>query len=630
MANILGVGKSAIAAAHAGLVTTGHNIANVNTPGYSRQNVIQAAGSAQKVGAGYIGTGTVIMDVRRAYDDLLTGQVRSAQSAEASSAAYLGQIKLVDNMLGDGSSGLSPAIQDFFKSVQGLTSDPLNVATREQVLSQANTISSQFNGMSDQLSASRQSVNNGIVSSVSMINTYAKQISALNDTISRSVSAGETPNDLLDQRDQVITDLSKQIKVSVVSDGKAGFNVFIGNGQPLVVGTKTYELAPKNSLTEQGRMEVAYQGDSQSFILPESSLTGGALGGLFEYRSKTLDVVQASLGRMAMVFSQAFNDQNKLGLDPSGNPGKDVFGIAKPAITPSALNASTAQVSASIVDAKALTSSNYSMKYDGSGYTVTRLSDGSPTTLSSIPQIIDGISFGLQSGAPSAGDEFLIQPTLNGAAEIKVLTSDTRSLAIAGPLVSSANIQNSGSGKIGGIVVDASYMQAPLSAAINLSFTAGASPGSGTLSGFPDGSTVSYISGEEISYGGIKFTISGSPNSGDAFAISPNTAGAKDGSNAIALAAIQSRALIDGQATVSGSYAQIVSSVGNKTRELSSTNSADKKILDQSIESQQSVSGVNLDEEAANLMKYQQAYQAAGKLMQAASAMFDVILSLRG
>lgn len=611
-----------MAAAHAGLATTGHNIANAATPGYSRQAVVQSAAPSQKNGNGYLGGGTVVSDVRRSYNELLTSQVRLAQSSQSASTTYFRGLSTIDNMLGDGSDGLSPAIQDFFKGLQGLSTDPLSAASRQAVLSSGESMSAQFRTFNSQLTDSRENVNSEIVSSVQNINSYAKQIGDLNESISLAISAGQTPNDLLDQRDQAVLELSKEIKVSVVNDGQDGFNVFIGNGQPLVVGAKTYVLTPKNSESEPGRLVVAYRGDTKDFVMPEESVAGGKLGGLFEFRAKTLDLAQNMLGRMAIVFSESMNEQNKLGLDQAGKQGGDIFTVGSPISTPSAKNTSSAIASASIVKASDLTTSNYKMKFDGTNYTVTRMSDGDVTTLSGVPQTIDGVSFGIGSGAPAAGDEFLIQPSAAGAEKFGVKISDVKLIATSAPVVSASPVANVGTGKISDVRVDKTYFGSPLSGPISLTISGS------VISGFPDGSTQAYTPGGSVSYGGMSFSIDGSPAVGDVFTIGPATPGARDGRNAVLLGGLQSANIVGGTTTIQGSFGELVSNVGNKARELSVTSGADTKILNEAVKTQQSESGVNLDEEAANLMKYQQAYQAAGKLMQTANTMFDVLLTL--
>jgi flagellar hook-associated protein 1 FlgK len=627
MTSIYSIGSSALAAAQAGLATTSHNIANAATPGYNRQSIVQTASPGQNLGSGFVGGGTVVSDVRRTYSDLLASQVKSSQSAQSATSTYKAQISQIDNLLADSTSGVAPALQDFFAGLQNLTANPQSASNRQALISSADVLSASFQTLNGQLSESRSSVNAQIVSSTDTINSYAEQIKSLNIAIAQADTTGHAPNDLMDQRDEAVSQLSKQVAVSVVKDGSA-YNVSIGNGQPLVVGTNSFKLVPQMSASDPNRMEVAYQGKNTASVLSEASLSGGVLGGLFEYRSKSLDSAQNSLGRMAIVLADTFNAQHQLGLDQTGQPGGKFFEVATPVTTPNSHNQSTAAASASIVSAQALTGSDYRMQYDGSNYVVTQLSSGASTTLTSIPQTIDGVSFGIATGTPAKGDSFLIQPTIDGASKFSVLLTDVKQIAAASPILTSAPVSNTGSGAISAGVVDKSYLGSPLTAAFSLNFTAGATAGTGTISGFPDGSTQAYSAGNQVSFKGMTFTLSGSPATGDTFKISPNTTGSGDGSNATLLGGLQSDKTVGGTASFQNAYANLVSNIGNKTRELGVTQKANDAIATAAIAAQQSESGVNLDEEAANLLRYQQAYQAAGKMMQTASTLFDTLLSI--
>ena len=445
-------------------------------------------------------------------------------------------------MLSDPSSGLSPTLQDFFSGVQGVATNPTSIPSRQTALSSAETLAGRFNSLGSRLDEIAQGVNSQVLSSVSNINTYAQQLSQLNDAISRAQRAtGQPPNDLLDQRDQLVLDLNKEIKATVVKQGDGDYNVFIGNGQPLVVGVNTFTLTNVTSPTNPQKIEVAYQNrDGSKVIVGESGFVGGKLGGLIEFRNKTLEPAQNALGRVAIGLASTFNAQHRAGYDLSGVAGGDFFVAASPVVTSHTGNTGTAAISASISNAGALTTSDYRLQYDGSNYTLTRLSDNTTTTFASFPQTVDGVDLNLASGTAMAGDSFLIRPTAGGASGFAVAITDPASIAAA--------------------------------------------------------------------------AATGAPG---------------DNRNALLLGALQSaNTLGNGTTTYQGAYSQFVSQVGNKTRELEVTSSAAGKLLSEATLSLQNESGVNLDEEATNLLRYQQAYQAAGKVMQIASQMFDVLLTL--
>jgi len=630
--SILSIGQSAIAAAQAGLNTTGHNIANASTPGYSRQVVIQGAAQPQNFGFGFMGQGTQVSTIQRVYNEYLGVQVQSAQASKSGLDSYYTQIKQINNMLADPTAGLSPSLQDFFSGIQTLASNPSNISARQATLSSADALTGRFQSLAGQLNEISQGVNSQIQSSVNAINSYARQIAQLNDSIGKVQSAaGQPPNDLLDQRDQLVLDLNKQIKATVVKQGDASYNVFIGNGQPLVVGTTASKLVSVASTSDPSKTVVAYQsGNGSTVPLSESGLAGGQLGGLVEFRGKTLEPAQNALGRVAIGLASTINAQHSLGQDLNGNLGGALFTLESPVVYANSGNASSASVTASISDAGALTTSDYRLQYDGSQYTLTRLSDNTATTFApaALPQTVDGVTINV-SKTPATGDSFLIRPTVNGASGIGVAISDPALLAAAAPIRATAASGNTGSGAIGaGSVNTPPPPNANLQQPVTITFTSATTYNvTGTGTGNPTGLT--YTPGTTISYNGWSTAISGTPAAGDSFTVASNTGGVGDSRNALLLGDLQTaNTLGNGTTSYQGAYSQFVSQIGNKTRELEVTSSAAGNLLSQTTLSAQNESGVNLDEEAANLLRYQQAYQAAGKVMQIASQLFDVLLSI--
>ncbi|MES2017391.1 MAG: flagellar hook-associated protein FlgK [Pseudomonadota bacterium] len=649
--NLLNIGKTGLFAAQAGLSTTGHNIANANVAGYSRQVVVQATGPGQNTGSGFIGSGTMVSDIKRYSDAFLTTQVRSATSANSAMAAYHAQINQVDNLLADPLSGLSPAMQDFFKGVQDVASNPASTASRQSLLSAASSLTSRFQGINGRLQEIRDGVNGEISAKVTLINSYGDQIAELNDQIAGASSTGrQMPNDLLDARDQLVLELNKQIKASVVAGDNNSITVSIGNGQPLVVGKRSFELAAMQSPTDPTRTAVGFVTAGKIMPIAESSLSGGELGGLLEFRSGSLDRAQNSLGRIAIVMASAFNDQHQLGVDASGQPGQPFFTVGAPQVAASSQNsaASTATVGATISDPSKLTQSDYKVRYDGANYIVTRLSDSQATLINpypqTVPQTIDGVDFSV-AGASIAGDYFLVRPTINGASQLNVAITDRNKIAAGAPIVTSAPLTNNGRATISEGVVDAAYLTpgnalaAPLTLTYNTATTgltgfpptqAVTSTLNGVATVYPAGTTpIPYVDGATYQFGGISITLAGAPANADKFVIGPNAGGVGDNRNMHLLGKLQTASLLDGgTASLQSSYAELVSFVGNKTREVQVNGAAAEALLEQATNAQQSVVGVNLDEEAANLLRYQQAYQASGKVMQIASTLFDTLLSL--
>lgn len=648
--SLLSIGKTGLYAAQAGLATSGNNITNANVAGYSRETVVQSSAISQNLGSGYVGTGTQISQIKRYSDEFLNAQVRTATAASSGLDAYQSQIEQVDNLLSDTTTGLSPSLQSFFASVQNLTGDTAGVSSRGSMLSSADTLASNFNSLNDQLTEIRDGVNTQITSSVQSINTISTQIAKLNDQIAKLTDSSglNPPNDLLDQRDQLVMDLNKQIKATVTQGDNNSLTVTIGNGEPLVSGTTAFQLAAMSSPTDQNQLTVGYVTNNKVSPMAESALTGGSLGAVLQFRSQALDLAQNSLGRVAIALASTMNAQNELGLDSNGNPGTAVFQVASPEITKDVGNnpVSTTTVGATISDPTQLTTSDYKVSYDGTNYNVTRLSDNKKTVIDPYPQTtaqtIDGIDFSI-TGSADAGDNYLVRPTINGAADFKLLLTDQSQIAAAAPIATSVPLTNTGTGKISAGTVDKDYLASPLTSDNPITLTY--SKAAGTISGFPDGqdvtvtqngTTSTYPAGTDVPYqdgasytvGGMSFTLSGTLGDGDTFGIAHNT-GIGDTRNASLMGALQSTNILDnGKSTYQTAFANLVSTIGNKTREVQTNATAASTQLASTQTAAANVSGVNLDEEAANLLKYQQAYQAAAKVMSTADTIFQSLLAI--
>ena len=646
--NLLSIGKSGLYAAQTALTTTGHNITNANVEGYSRQGVVQGTATMMERGYGFVGSGTKIAEIKRYSDEFLNNQVRSATASTASLDAYYAQVSQIDNLLADTTSGLSPALQGFFAAVQDVTGNGASTPSRQALLSASETLAGSFQQIDARLEEIGAGVNTQIETSVNLINTYARQIAELNNKIASYGSIeGRKPNDLLDQRDQLVMDLNKHVKANVTHGSNNALNVSIGNGQPLVVGQQAFQLATIKSPTDLTRLTVGYQTGDKVTALPESALTGGELGGILEFRSGTLDRVQNAIGRLATGLAFTFNAQHKLGIDGAGQQGKDFFVQAPVSVKAAADNAITsdAEVAAVITDPTQLTDSDYKVESDGSNFYITRLSDKTRTKIdpydpAGTTRTIDGVAFTITGNAAS-GDNYLVRPTADGAANFRLALSDVRDIAAGTPIATSAPIANKGTGQISAGTVGADYFTAPPSLPVTLGYTAA---GGGQLTGFPAGATVTmtvdgattthtgsapFKAGASYSFSGVNVTMSGIPQEGDSFGIAANVSGTADTRNIQALGALQTKNIFNGaSATFQSAFAQTVSAVGNKTREVQVNASAGGALLKQVQGAAQNVSGVNLDEEATNLLKYQQAYQAAGKVMQIANTIFDTLLSI--
>ncbi len=629
---IFGIAVSGLNAAQAGLVTTGHNIANANTPGYHRQSIVQAAETPLFTGAGFFGQGVNVDNVLRSYSEFLESQVIRSDARSSYLSTYGAQLAQIDNLLADPAAGLSPALQEFFSAVNDVAANPASVPSRQALLSGGEALLARFDALDDRLSELFGSVNTQITSTVNSINGYAREIANLNGRIVVAQSNPLLPaNDLLDQRDQLIVELNKLVGTTVVPQGDGTINVFVGNGQNLVVGSQSFRLTPMPSVDDPARLEVGYQTGAGMVPIAAGSLQSGSLGGLLAFRNESLQEVQNALGRIAIGLARTFNDQHRLGQDLNGAIGTNFFAEPQPVITARSANTGSAVVSAVLMDASALTTSNYRLSWSGGNYQLTRLSDNTTTTYATLPQTVDGLTINLSSGAPAAGDSFLIEPTRYAARDLAMALTDTAKIAAGAPLRTAATLANTGSATI-----SAGTVNAPPPTSVNLqqlvtiTFT-GATTFSVSGTGTGNSVGVAYTSGGNITYNGWTLQISGTPAAGDTFTITANSGGIADNRNAALLAGLQVRnTLAGGTASYQGAYSQLTSSVGNAMHQIDISAVAQDSLTEQARQTQQSLSGVNLDEEAANLIRYQQAYQASSKVIEIASKLFDSLLGITG
>ncbi len=650
-ADLFSIGVSGLIASQAALSTTSNNIANASTPGYTRQVTQFTPIAGQQTEYGYLGSGVMAASVQRQTDSYLNASVQSAQSTSSEQTSYYGQISQISNMLASSSTDISTSMQTFFTGFQQVASDPSAIAPRQQALSNAQTLVDQFQTVGGQLATLGSTLNQGISSDVNAINNYAKQIATLNQSI-RTVSEGgnaQPPNDLLDQRDTAVANLSKLVGVSVVNQPDGSYNVYFGNGQGLVVGSQPYSLAAVPSQSDPTQTEVAYTASGNSQLIPDSQITGGDLGGLLSFRSQSLQPATQQLGQLAAGFAMSVNAQHTLGMDLKNKPGVAMFNVAAPLAVPSTLNTGTGKLSAGFVqtDSAYLQPSDYKVAFDGTNYTITRLSDGSsgvdssghaavgsysPAAMSSSPPTVevDGLSFSV-SAPMTAGDSFTVKPMEGALSSISLaITDPTQIAASGGPASVSAASSNSGSGalSITAMTGTPSFATPATIAFSNPSTT----PSTYTING---GASATLPSNGQIPVpdasgtNALTLTLSGVPGPGDSFTVSSNSGGVGNNQNAVALGALQTRLALDqGTASFSGLYGDIVGQVGTIAAQYKSTSTTAAGVLTDAQAAQASVSGVNLDEEGANLIKFQQQYQASAKVVQIAATLFQSILQL--
>lgn len=668
MADLLSIGLSGLAASKTQLAITGHNITNVNTPGYSRQDATQATRSPQFSGAGYVGSGTTLVEIRRSYSEFLTSQLRSSTSLSADVEAYKSQINQLDSLLAGTTTGITPSLQKFFSALQTAAEDPANIPARQLVLAEAEGLARRFNTVYDRLSEQNNFTNKQMSAVTDQVNRLAGSIGSLNEAIAIAAANGKQPNDLLDARDEAVRQLSGYIGVTVVPQDDSSFNIFIGSGQPLVVGSTVARLEVVPGQGDPNRHEVQFiSGGSRQGIT--SQITGGELGGLIRYREEVLDSTMNSLGRLALAVSDQVNTQLGQGLDLKGQVGSALFGdYNDPALAKLRVNAfagnSNAQPVLNITNTSQLSTSDYLMEYDGSSYKVRRLSDNQLMTATENPvgtlSITDkngrdqGFQIVLGNPAPAAGDKFSLQPTRRGAADITATLDQADQLAFAAPVRAQSTLQNSGTGVIGqpnllsgpspidAAALSAAFegltltydgsgltLPAPAPAGLTLSPASITAGQTNTLN-----LTLTTGTAPNVQQYSFEFTVSGRPETNDTFSFNFNQSGVSDNRNALKLVDLQTKQTVGVTPGIAGSgfsftdgYGELVERVGTLTAQARMDSEATGAILKQATDNRDSLSAVNLDEEAANLIKFEQYYNASAQIIQVARSLFDTLIS---
>jgi flagellar hook-associated protein 1 len=643
--SIFNTGISGLNAAQWGLNITGQNISNAATPGYSVEAPVYVESSGQYTGSGYIGGGVTTSTVTRSYSSYLNQTMNSATSTSNSQNTYFALMSQLNNLVGSPTAGISTGMSSYFSGMQSVSTSPSTTSTRQSALSSAQSLADQFNAAASTYDQLRESVNTSLSSSVAQINSFTTQIASLNQQISVASAQGQPPNQLLDARDLAVTNLNALVGVNVTTQN-GNYNVTFGNGQPLVIGTSSYAVETTTSASDPSELSLAYAPPAGTTPTPantqyisDSAVTGGSVGGMLQFRDQSLDPAQAQLGALATSFAGQVNAQNEAGVDLSGNAGTALFTTGSPTVYSNAQNTGTAVVSATITNPSQPPSSDYTLTYTAAGtYTVSDSASGA-TLGSYATMAAAGTSIGMtltDTGTPAAGDSFTILPT-RGALDSFALSSTSSAAGIAAetPVVTAtAPTANTGNGTVTSSGVVAGFA---VGATQTVTYAGGTppmltSPSAVTLA---NGTTVAantpfaYTAGSTFTVGGVNMTISGTPSAGDTFTATAAASGPTDGSNALALSLVgQAKSMNNGTDTLTSAYANYVNDIGNTTDQLQTSSTSQTAVLNQVTAAQQSVSGVNLNEEAANLIQYQQLYQANSKVIQTASTLFQTLLGI--
>jgi flagellar hook-associated protein 1 FlgK len=624
MSSLLNVGTRALLANQTALATTGQNIANAATPGYSRQSAVARQVPGQYTGGGYIGQGVEIATIERAHSEFLTRQAAQAQSVAAMDGTRADRLGALEDVFQPGASGLGAAVGEMLNAFSDVAGAPNDITARNVVLARADELAARFSSSQLQLDGLQRGVTSELGEAVSTINGLAGRIAALNEQIARAQGSGHTPNDLLDQRDQMMRELGGQVQTTtlVADDGSLG--VFMGS-QALVLGGSAARVSVRTG--ENGTAGLEVTRGAHSVTLDDATLAGGKVAGLLRFQNDDLASARNALGRMALAIATEVNAQNGLGLDLDGRAGGALFRpIGIPRADAGAGNTGDAVVGATVGDASDLVASSYQIRFGAAGaFEVTRLADGRSTSFSSpMPVRIDGLEITMDSGAAAAGDVFVLQPYARAAGGMAVAIASPRELAAAGRVEARGAVGNTGSLAVGGLV--ANRDGADLTAPVTLTFTgAGTFDVAGQGTGNPAG--LAYAAGQPIAFNGWTLTLSGTPKAGDVITVQAATPGYAplNAGNAAAMLGLRDKAVFDGAPLVDG-YAGLIAQVG--VRSQGARYAADVSgAIATSVETDRSNrDGVSLDEEAARLLQYQQSYQASAKMIQVAQNIFDTLL----
>ena len=638
MADVLNTAVSGLIAFQRALAVTGNNIANANTVGYSRQTVNLADRPPDATAGVFVGNGVDVGAVNRAYDQFAVDQLRSGTGTLGQQTAYLGVANQVDNLLSGSSNQISSGITAFFSAWQTLASNPTSASSRQQVLTQAQGLAAAISQAASQLDTVQGNINSQVGASVVSINGLTGAIARLNVQIANATAkaGGAQPNDLLDQRDQLVTQLSALVSVRTNTEADGSLDVFAGNGQALVLHSQATTLSTAANIYDPTQLDIVY-GSGPGKQVITSAVGGGTLGGLLQASTQLIDPTLNGLGRLATAIGQQVNAQQQLGLDQNGQLGQKLFNFALPQVFPGSTNAGAATVSATGVNVGALTTDDYLLRYQGGAWSATASSTGQPVavTVSGATLTVGGITLtlgGTPPVNPAAGDTFLVKGSAQAARSFATAFSDPRLVAAASPLQSAAALGNVGNATIGAAAVQVSD---PVSATPLPPNAALLTPASIVFQNPPTSYTINgavpaqaYVSGQPITANGWTVTITGAPVAGDTFTVGPNTSGSGDNSNALAMAQLQNQGVLSGGTTgISAGYSALVGVVGTVTQQLNVAQTAQQAVVNQSQQAVSSVSGVNLDEEAANMLRWQQAYGAAAKLVATADTLFQALLA---
>jgi flagellar hook-associated protein 1 FlgK len=641
---LLTLGTRAMFANQAKLDTIAHNISNASTEGYSRQEVQLSTESGRYTGAGFYGRGVKVDTVSRASDSLLAKEFNLNNSVASADQARLDKLTQLEKTLPTGESGVGYSAGQMLNSFVDVANQPQDLSARQVTLSRAEELASRMRTSGTQLTDLQAGTLSDMKTTVAEINSLAVRIADMNQKIAGFSGSGHEPNDLLDQRDLLIKNLSEKIQVSTVAADDGSLSVFVGGGQQLVLSNQASVMGVAQDEFDAAKGRITLGDASKQHTLDESLITGGSLAGLLKVQNEDIDSARNQLGQMATALSWRVNQQQSFGLDLSTPPtaGVPLFDVGAPQVLPSVRNTSslsTPPVSMTIIDGRELQASDYSLVEDTSSpgtYTLTRLSDNQTLNVVNGDQV-DG--FQINIGAVAAGDKFLLRPVGNAASNMKRVLDKPTGIAAASPVTATVDPSNKGTATVGSLKIVATPTT-PY-ADVDIVFT-NASAGGEDYELRDSGGTVigtgTWKPGSPIAYNGFELTLNGVPNDGDVMSVDPTQYPSGNNGNALSLLALRDEDIVGRinqgggstapGATITNAYSQVIGSVGVRVQDAKTSATISSTLAANSKELLSNKTGVNLDEEAARLIQFQQGYQAAAKILQVAQTVFDTLLNI--
>jgi len=662
MGSLLSIGKTAMFANMAALQTVGQNIANANTPGYSRQQVILTTPPGQYTGAGFFGRGVSVETVSRVHDAFLTSEAMSAKATASMDSTRVDQMTALQKLFPTDESGLGAAASTFFNSMIDVSNNPSDPSARQVVLSSANDLATRFASAGQQLQDLQSGVVTSMKSSVATVNQLADQIAKANDAISRANGSGQQPNDLLDQREQLVSQLSQYVQVTTLPADDGSLGVFIGGGQRLVLGNQAQQLSVTPDPYDSNRAQLNIVEASGARKLDESVMTGGSITALLMYQNQDLQDARNMLGQMATAVAGAVNKQQSLGVDlssPAGS-GAPMFTVPPPNALPASTNARNADgsfvngVQLTVTDPSKLQASSYRLAGDPANpgsYLMTRLTDGQVTPVTD-GSIVDGFQINFSPSAPGPTETYLLEPVASAATGMKLALNNINGIAASSPITGSTNVANTGTATIDSLYAVNSKLNPSTQAPMTVTFGPPDPSNSAAVTytiALADGSSVSgsWQAGQPIGNQpaagidlGFELSLSGVPRDGDSISITATQFPANNNGNAKAFLNLQTSQFVGQQnmpdgttrpgMTINDAYASAMSDIGARVQGANYLSGVSSSASQDAETARTSQAGVNLDEEAARMMQFQQAYQAAARVLQTAQTLFTETLRLAG